>query len=105
MDCKLPMGLDKLGLEDIKDVYYNLDYDALQMHEVNQSECKLSDNGTAMCDTGIFTGRSPKDKYFVKQPPSEFEIAWGDVNKPIKKEVYDELLALTRSNCQVNLFM
>ncbi|MDD3775397.1 MAG: phosphoenolpyruvate carboxykinase (ATP) [Sulfurovaceae bacterium] len=96
MDTKLPKGLEKLGLKDIQNVYYNLDYDILQTHEVNQLECKLSDNGTAMCDTGIFTGRSPKDKYFVKQPPSEYEIAWGDVNKPIKKEIYEELLELSK---------
>jgi len=39
-----------------------------------------------MCDTGIFTGRSPKDKYFVEQEPSNKYISWGDVNRPIKKE-------------------
>lgn len=32
---------------------------------------KISENGTFMVDTGIFTGRSPKDKYFVKQDPSQ----------------------------------
>jgi phosphoenolpyruvate carboxykinase (ATP) len=50
-----------------------------------------------MCDTGIFTGRSPDDKYFVDQAPSNQHIAWGDVNKKIDKEIYDELLDLSLS--------
>jgi phosphoenolpyruvate carboxykinase (ATP) len=95
MSTKTPNGLDKLGLKDIGDIYYNLSYDELQAHEVNSGECKISTSGTAMCDTGIFTGRSPKDKYFVDQEPSNKYIAWGDVNKPMKREIYEELLDLT----------
>ena len=45
-----------------------------------------------MVDTGIFTGRSPKDKYFVKQDPSQKYIAWGKINQPIAKELFDKLL-------------
>ena len=95
MSTKTPNGLDKLGLNDIGDVYYNLSYDELQAHEVNRGECKISTSGTAMCDTGIFTGRSPNDKYFVDQAPSNQNIAWGDVNAKIDKKIYDELLDLT----------
>jgi phosphoenolpyruvate carboxykinase (ATP) len=95
MSTKTPNGLDKLGLKDIGDVYYNLSYDELQEHEVNNQECKISTSGTAMCDTGIFTGRSPKDKYFVDQAPSNEHIFWGDVNKKIDKETYEDLLDLT----------
>ncbi len=95
MSTKTPNGLDKLGLNNIGDVYYNLSYDELQEHEVNSGECKISTTGTAMCDTGIFTGRSPKDKYFVDQEPSNQHIAWGDVNAKIDKKIYEELLDLT----------
>ena len=49
-----------------------------------------------MVDTGIFTGRSPKDKYFVDQDPSNRYIAWGDVNHKVSKEIYEELLAVGR---------
>jgi len=97
MSTKTPNGLNKLGLKDIGDVYYNLSYDELQAHEVKAGECKISTTGTAMCDTGIFTGRSPKDKYFVDQEPSNQHIAWGDVNRKIDKAIYDELLDLTRT--------
>ena len=95
MSTRTPNGLEKLGLKNIGEIYYNLSYDELQAYEINQGECKISTSGTAMCDTGIFTGRSPKDKYFVDQEPSNKSIAWGDVNRPIKKEIYEELLDLT----------
>lgn len=95
MSNKTPNGLDKLGLKNIGDVYYNLSYDELQEHEIKNAECQISTSNTAMCDTGIFTGRSPKDKYFVDQEPSNKNIAWGNVNRKIDKEIYDELLDIT----------
>ncbi|MRJ02503.1 MAG: phosphoenolpyruvate carboxykinase (ATP) [Epsilonproteobacteria bacterium] len=83
---------DELGIRDIKKVYYNPDYETLFRHEIEQREGVVTELGAVAVDTGIFTGRSPKDKYFVKQPPSEKYIAWGDVNQPISKEIFDELL-------------
>ncbi|MFL1706862.1 phosphoenolpyruvate carboxykinase (ATP) [Campylobacter sp. MOP7] len=83
---------DKLGLQGIKNIYHNLSYDELFEHEKNNGEGRVSSNGTFMVDTGIFTGRSPKDKYFVKQDPSAKYIAWGKVNQPISKELFDKLL-------------
>ncbi|NPA27946.1 MAG: phosphoenolpyruvate carboxykinase (ATP) [Epsilonproteobacteria bacterium] len=97
MANQLPKGFDKLGLENIGKVYYNLGYDDLLIHEVNRNECKLSSTGAAICDTGIFTGRSPKDKYFVNQDPSNKYIYWGEVNQPISKEIFDELFKFTRN--------
>ncbi len=85
-------GLEKLGLKNIKKIYHNPSYELLYQHELEKKEGLLSDLGAVMVDTGIFTGRSPKDKYFVKQPPSEKYIAWGEINQPISKEIYEELL-------------
>jgi len=97
MSTLTPKGLDDLGLENIGRVFYNTSYNELLAHEINHGECKISTSGAAMCDTGIFTGRSPKDKYFVEQEPSKQNIAWGDVNQPISEEIFDELLDLTQS--------
>ena len=87
---------DKLGLKDVKEVFYNPDYETLFEHEIAQKEGVETDLGAVAVDTGIFTGRSPKDKYFVKQPPSEKYIAWGDINQPISKEIFDELFEKTK---------
>src|SRR5690242_15505416 len=50
-------------------------------------------NGTFAVETGKFTGRSPKDKWIVKQAPSEKNVWWGKVNQPISSQVFDDLYA------------
>ncbi len=83
--------LQQTGLESIGEIFYNLSYDELHAHEIKNNEGKVSSNGTFMVDTGIFTGRSPKDKYFVYQNPSNKYIAWGDTNFPTDEKVFNEL--------------
>ncbi len=81
-----------LGLENVGEVYLNLDIDTLINHAVENEGAKISSQGALMIDTGIFTGRSPKDKYFVDQSPSNNYISWGDINQPITKDIYKDLL-------------
>ncbi len=88
--------LENLGLENIGKVYHNLSYEELFEHESQNNEGVETSSGSYMVDTGIFTGRSPKDKYFVKQDPSQKYISWGEINHPTTKEVYDDLLALAK---------
>ncbi len=83
-------GLQELGLENVKEVFYNSSYDELHEAELKDG-LKVTDNGTVMVDTGIFTGRSPKDKYFVDQDPSNKYIAWGDINFKVTPEIFDKL--------------
>ena len=90
-----PKDLEQYGIKDSINIIYNPSYEKLAEDERKKGECSFSDNNTAMVDTGIFTGRSPKDKYFVDQPPSNQHIAWGDINQPISKEIYNELFDLT----------
>ena len=82
---------DSLGLKNVKTVYRNLDVNTLIEHAVENEGAKISSTGALMVDTGIFTGRSPKDKYFVKQSPSQEYIAWGEINQPITPQIYKEL--------------
>ena len=81
----------ELGLKKVGQVYHNLSYDELFAHETANNEGALSANGTMMVDTGKFTGRSPKDKYFVRQDPSAQQIAWGSINQPVSAEIFDTL--------------
>jgi phosphoenolpyruvate carboxykinase (ATP) len=83
--------LEKIGLTNIRKIYHNLTYDELNACELNNNEAKMTTLGAATVDTGIYTGRSPKDKYFVRQEPSQEHIAWGSINKSISKEIFDEL--------------
>ena len=91
-----PTEIEALGIKNSGNIFHNLSYDELIEHELKNGECHLADNGATMVDTGIFTGRSPKDKYFVNQDPSSKYIAWGDVNKPVDKAVFDELMEVAK---------
>ncbi|MDR1614255.1 MAG: phosphoenolpyruvate carboxykinase (ATP) [Campylobacteraceae bacterium] len=84
--------IDELGLSNTGKIFYHLSYDELYNHENANKEGEVTSLGAFTVNTGIFTGRSPKDKYFVKQNPSQEHIAWGAVNKPITKELFNKLL-------------
>ena len=86
----------QLGLENVKTVYRNSDVDLLIDHAVKNEGAEISSTGALMIDTGIFTGRSPKDKFFVNQDPSNKYIAWGDINAPVSKDVFDDLFETTK---------
>jgi phosphoenolpyruvate carboxykinase (ATP) len=83
--------IDSLGLQNVGNVYRNLSVDTLIEHAIQNEGAKISSTGALMIDTGIFTGRSPKDKFFVNQSPSNTHISWGDVNRSIEPKVFDEL--------------
>lgn len=88
--------LEELGLENIGKVHHNLSYEELIQHELDNGECAQTKTGATAVDTGIFTGRSPKDKYFVDRDPSNKYIAWGDVNKKVSSEIFQELLEVAK---------
>ena len=90
-------GLKKIGIINDKNIYYNLSYDELSKHEKKNNEgfiVKTKYGDTFGIDTGKFTGRSPNDKWLVKNINSESEknIWWGDVNKSIEPFIFDNLL-------------
>ena len=85
-----------LGITNPSKIYHNLAYQELFAHEVENNEgtfCKTKYGFTFAVDTGKFTGRSPQDKWIVRNPGSESElnIDWNEVNKPTTPEVFDEL--------------
>ena len=87
---------ESLGLENVGIIKRNLDVDTLINDAVEKEGAKISSTGALMIDTGIFTGRSPKDKFFVNQDPSNKYIAWGDINHKVSKEVYEDLLKTSK---------
>ncbi len=91
-----PIEIEKLGIKNPSEIFYNLDYEELIEHELKNGECTLASSGATIVDTGIFTGRSPKDKYFVNQDPSTKYISWGSTNQPVDKAIFEELLELSR---------
>ncbi len=88
--------LEELGLKNVGEVFHNLSYEELIKHELDNGECVLTKKGATAVDTGIFTGRSPKDKYIVDADPSNKFVAWGDVNKKVSAEIFAELLDVAK---------
>ena len=72
-------------------VHRNLTAAALYEAAIGRQEGTIADGGAMVCRTGQHTGRSPNDKFFVKEPSSESEIAWGPVNKPMTPAHFDAL--------------
>jgi phosphoenolpyruvate carboxykinase (ATP) len=84
-------GLDGHGLEPEGRVYWNPTTSLLYTHTLIREEGRLAEGGPLVVDTGRHTGRSAKDKFFVREPESEDRIAWGEVNQPIDEEHFEGL--------------
>jgi ATP-dependent phosphoenolpyruvate carboxykinase len=89
-------GISALGINGPSTIYKNQTFEQLFQHEVKNNEGKVASaeyGETFTVDTGKFTGRSPKDKWIVRNVGSESEanLDWGKVNQPTSPEVFDEL--------------
>ena len=72
-------------------IHHNLPVPRLIEAAVQQGEGYLANNGAISLKTGKYTGRSPKDKFIVKEPSSQDKIAWGKVNQPMEQASYERL--------------
>jgi len=73
-------------------VYENLTTEELVKKALERNEGKLTNTGALAADTGEFTGRSPKDKFTVKDATTEDVLWWGTVNQPFESDKFDNLL-------------
>ena len=95
------LDLSQYGIKDVKKVIYNPSYEELYKYEMDPSlegfeKGQLTELGAVNVMTGEYTGRSPKDKYLVKDATSENTVWWTSEeykndNKPITTEVWDHL--------------
>ncbi|MEO7209814.1 MAG: phosphoenolpyruvate carboxykinase (ATP), partial [Chitinophagaceae bacterium] len=74
------------------EVHYQLSPQKLINQAVEKGEGVLSDMGALVIDTGEFTGRSPKDRFIVKDEITAATVDWNGFNQPISKHYYDGLL-------------
>ena len=81
-----PQELEAYGISDVHDIVYNPSYDLLYQEELDPSltgyeRGVLTNLGAVAVDTGIFTGRSPKDKYIVRDDTTRDTFWWADKGK------------------------
>jgi len=93
--AKIIQDLEKLGIKGNYEVVYNPSYEELYQAEIapeNQGfeKAELTESGAVSVKTGVFTGRSPKDRYIVQDDVTKDTIFWdGKVNLPTTAENFD----------------
>src|SRR3954466_12937595 len=85
------VDLSQHGLRPGGRIYRNPTTALLYTHALSRGEGVLAEGGPLVVDTGLHTGRSPKDKFIVREPGSEERIWWGDVNKPLIERNFEGL--------------
>jgi len=84
-------GLAQHGIAHTGDVYWNLTTAQLYEEAVKRSEGVVAHGGPLVVETGMHTGRSPKDRYVVDEPNTTSNVDWGSVNVPISQDHFDQL--------------
>ena len=79
-----------LGIEP-GELRWNLSESELIEETLRRGTGQLAQGGPLVVDTTPYTGRSPNDKFVVRTPDSENDIAWGKVNREISSETFDRL--------------
>ncbi len=98
------LGLGKVGINSAETIFYNLSYDEIFQHEIEYKDQDwgrgtMTELGAINVDTGVFTGRSAKDKYIVEEPNSSKNVWWagtGSDNNKINQKQWDALKAITQ---------
>ena len=94
------IDLSKYGIENVKEIIYNPSYQDLFKAETaptlsGYEKGTITDTGAIAVKTGKFTGRSPKDKYTVKDKTTEDSMWWdGKINQPISTAIWNDLKQL-----------
>ena len=86
-------GLEQHGIRNINIAYWNLGDAQLVEHAVQRREGSLASGGSLVVRTGQFTGRSPRDKFIVRDEITDSTVEWGGVNQAISEAHFDRLFA------------
>jgi phosphoenolpyruvate carboxykinase (ATP) len=81
------------GITPSGEVFANLSVPALYERALAQPGVQIADGGPLVVETGVHTGRAPKDKFVVEEPGSKDRIWWGNVNQPIAEDTAAALKA------------
>lgn len=92
-----PTALEAVGVKGVKTTYWNLPPEALIEHTIIKGMGELTDTGALSIHTGEFTGRSPEDRFIVKDSITQNKVNWGKVNLPFEPKKFD---SLWRKACQ-----
>jgi len=83
--------LESLGITNTATQFWNLSPEELTQHTLDLKQGTLNDTGALVINTGEFTGRSPKDKFIVKDAKTEHSVNWNNFNIPFEPAKFDAL--------------
>ena len=92
-----PHTLESFGITNAAVVHWNLTTPELYTAALQRHEGSLMHLGPLAVDTGKYTGRSPKDKFVVRDATSETKVDWGNVNQPMSVEHFQNLKHKTQT--------
>lgn len=84
---------EQLGIRSAGTVFWNLTTPMLYEQAIKHREAEIVHMGPLVTRTGKHTGRSPNDKFIVKEKTTEGDIWWGAVNRPISEQYFDDLFS------------
>jgi phosphoenolpyruvate carboxykinase (ATP) len=90
-------GLSAQGLAPKGAIHWNLEAPDLVQTAIRREEGELAHMGPFVAVTKPHTGRSPNDKFVVKEPSTEGDVDWGKVNQPISEAHFETLLTDVRA--------
>jgi len=90
-ELRADYGLENHGLTNLHATYWNLRRAALYEEIVFRGEGRISQGGAIVVNTGKRTARSPNDKYIVRENSSEKHVWWGEYNRPLSPDKFNEL--------------
>src|SRR5262245_6268628 len=93
-----PIDLSAFGLHPAAPVHGNASTPVLVEMSLARKESQLTDNGALVAYTGERTGRSPKDRYIVRDAETESLVDWGIVNQPIDPATFERITQRVREH-------
>ncbi len=99
-------GLEAVGIEQARTVWWNLAPARLYEQALARGEAALAHSGPLVAETGAHTGRSPRDRFVVREGRTGDEIWWGEVNRPMTPDHYERLWTKVREHAaDLDLFV
>jgi len=88
---KSRFGLDRQGMRHLGSQHWNQPIPILYEHAIRRGEGELACGGSFSVSTGLYTGRTPRDKYIVEEPGTKETVWWGKINQPVDPERFASL--------------
>jgi phosphoenolpyruvate carboxykinase (ATP) len=97
---RISIVLKELGFDHVRKVNLNCSVRQLIKNTLEKGQGRLTSTGAVACDTGVFTGRSPKDKFIVEDRITKDSVWWGEINSKFSVSAFDKLLEKVKGYLQ-----